>query len=338
MTWVGARQRLANACVIVPQILADQAQTLPSCARGSLIADAQLTSTGVAVVTLTPVDEPPCLIVKIPTTTTALEGLTRESAVLVALHGVERLGDWRSRLPRACASGTALGQSFRADAALPGRSAAERVDGEAAAIPLQEAAAASIHVLHRSTATSVVVDRAVAERWVDVQLYDLNRHFGRRRAGHLTRLRDELHRAVIGRTFSATWIHGDYWLGNVLVAETSPQPGGIVDWDDAAAGELPLHDVLHLLLYTRRLVTGEEIGSIVCRQLARGQWSASERRLLERYGSWCHDGALSDRHAVLLYWLRHVALHARQQRDRPGPRYRLWERRNVHSVLGAAWS
>jgi aminoglycoside phosphotransferase (APT) family kinase protein len=338
MTWVDARQRLANACVIVPHILADQARTLPSCARGSQIADAQLTSTGVAVVTLAPVDEPPCLIVKVPTTTTALEGLTRETAVLVALHGVERLGDWRTRLPRACASGTVLGQSFRADAALPGRSAAEHVNGEAAATRLRETAAASIHVLHRATAASVVADRAVAERWVDVQLHDLNRHVGGRWAGHLTRLRNELHRAVIGQTFSATWIHGDYWLGNVLVAEPSAQPDGIVDWDDAAHGELPLHDVLHLLLYTRRLVTGQEIGSIVCRQLARGEWSASERRLLERYGSWCHGGALSDRHAVLLYWLRHVALHARQQPDRPGPRYRLWERRNVHSVLAAAWS
>jgi aminoglycoside phosphotransferase (APT) family kinase protein len=340
MTWVADRRRLADACVLVPRILADQAHSLPSCARASVIADAELTSTGVAVVTLAPFGEPPCLVVKLPTTAAALEGLERESAALGALHGDERLGDWRARLPRPCASGTVLDQPFRADAALRGRPAAERVDGEAAAVRLQEAAAESIHVLHRSTATSVAVDRGLAERWVDRQLQELSRHAGvrRRRAWRLGRLRDELHRAIIGRTFSAAWIHGDFWLGNVLVEEASPGPGGVVDWNDAAAGELPLHDVLHLLLYTRRLLTGQELGQIVSRQLVRGEWSVSERRLLERYGSWCHGGALSDRHAVLLYWLRHVALHARQQRHRPGPRYRLWEWRNVHSVLAAAWS
>jgi aminoglycoside phosphotransferase (APT) family kinase protein len=340
MTRVRDERRLADACVVVPRILAGHAQSLPACARASVIADAQLTSTGVAVVRLAPADQPPCLVVKLPTTAAALEGLQRESAALAVLHGDERLGAWRARLPRPCAWGTVLDQPFRADAALPGRPAAERVNGEADALRLQEAAAESIHVLHRSTATSVAVDRGVAERWVDWQLHDLSRHAGVRRGPtwRLTRLRDELHRAVIGRTFSATWIHGDYWLGNVLVEEASPRPSAIVDWDDAASGELPLHDVLHLLLYTRRLLTGQELGPIVSRQLARGEWSGSERRLLERYGSWCHGGALSDRHAVLLYWLRHVALHARQQPDRPGPRYRLWERRNVHSVLAAAWS
>ncbi len=340
MTPRGDRRRLADACVLVPQILSGQAQSLPSCARASVIADAELTSTGVAVVKLAPVQQPPCLVVKVPTTAAALEGLERESAALGALHGDERLGDWRARLPRACAFGTVLDQPFRVDAALPGRPAAERVDGAAAAIRLQEAAAESIHVLHRSTATSVAVDRSLAERWVDGQLNELSRHAGirRRRAWRLGRLRDELYRAVIGQTFSAAWIHGDYWLGNVLVEEGSPKPGGIVDWNDAASGELPLHDLLHLLLYTRRLLTGQELGQIVSRQLVRGEWSGSERRLLERYGSWCHGGALSDRHAVLLYWLRHAALHARQQHDRPGPRYRLWEWRNVHSVMAAAWS
>jgi aminoglycoside phosphotransferase (APT) family kinase protein len=340
VTPAGDRRRLADACVLVPRILSGEAQSLPGCARASVIDDAELTSTGVAVIKLAPADRPPCLVVKVPTTTAALAGLERESAALGALHGDERLGDWRATLPRPCASGTALDQPFRADAALPGRPAAERVDGAAAAVRLQEAAAETIHVLHRSTATSVAVDRSVAERWIDGQLAELSRHAGdrRRRVWRLGRLRDELHRAVTGRTFSAAWIHGDYWLGNVLVDAASPTPRGIVDWDDAAPGELPLHDLLHLLLYTRRLLTGQELGQIVCRQLTGGEWSQGERRLLERYGCWCHDGALSDRHAVLLYWLRHVALHARQQRDRPGPRYRLWERRNVSSVLAAAWS
>ena len=42
---------------------------------------------------------------------------------------------------------------------------------------------------------------------------------------------------------------------------------------------------------------------------------------------------MSDRHALLLYWLRHAATHARQQDRGDAYRYRLWERRNVCSVV-----
>jgi Phosphotransferase enzyme family len=202
---------------------------------------------------------------------------------------------------------------------------------------MQETAAETIHVLHRSTATTVLGDFGLAGRWVDAHLDELSRHGGRNKplAGGLERLRDELCDALEGITFSAAWIHGDYWLGNLLFSGEPSTPAGIVDWDAAAPIELPLHDLLHLLLYTRRLVTGEELGQIVRRQLSGGAWSSQERRLLDRYGAWRHDGSLSDRHALLLYWLRHVALHARQQRPPVGYRYRLWERRNVDPVLAA---
>ena len=42
---------------------------------------------------------------------------------------------------------------------------------------------------------------------------------------------------------------------------------GIVDWEASTAVELPLHDLLHLLLSTRRLRTGRELGHIICEQL-----------------------------------------------------------------------
>src|SRR2546430_10380749 len=96
-----------------------------------------------------------------------------------------------------------------------------------------------------------------------------------------------------------------------------------------------MHDLLHLMLYTGRLVTGQELGQIVAGQLSGGSWSPEEHRMFDAYGAWRHDGSLSDRHALLLYWLRHAALHARQQRAPVGYRYRLWERRNLHPVLAA---
>jgi hypothetical protein len=93
--------------------------------------------------------------------------------------------------------------------------------------------------------------------------------------------------------------------------------------------------VLHLLVSTRREATGEQLGTIVRDQLTEWSWPPRERRLLDRYATWRHDGSLSDRHALLLYWLRQVAMNARQRSRVGGLRYRVWETRNVYAVLAA---
>jgi aminoglycoside phosphotransferase (APT) family kinase protein len=329
------RRRLAAACALIPRILASTS-ALPDRSNSELVVvSAELTSTGVAVAVLAPPDQPPRSVIKMPMTTEALRALERESGELAALHADERLGDWRDLVPRPGASGTVAAQPYRVDSALPGSSVLDQLKDEAMRLRLQAAAADTIHFLHRTTARTVAGNSGLAERWIDGPLRDLARHGLRRPfAYRLERLRDELHSAVSRCALSTSQIHGDYWLGNLLFAGDE-SAAGIVDWGAGAPSELPIHDVLHLLLYTRRLVSGEELGKIVRRQLTAGEWPASERRLLERYGAWCHDGSLSDRHALLLYWLRQVALHARQQARPAGYRYRLWEMRNVYSVVAA---
>jgi aminoglycoside phosphotransferase (APT) family kinase protein len=331
------RSRLADARALVPRILAFESCSLPRGALSAVVAHAQLTSTDVAVLMLAPIDEPPCMVIKMPMSAEAVRGMERETGALAALRGDGRLGAWRDLMPRPCTSGEVGAQPYRVDVALTGRPALDRVKHGAARERMLEMAAGTIQVLHRTTATTVLGDDGLARRWVDEPLDELLRHGGRRRslAPGLERVRAELHDALGGRALTAAWIHGDYWLGNLLFSDERSAPAGIVDWDRAAPLELPLHDLLHLLLYTRRLVSGEELGQIIRRQLCGGAWSAQERRLLDRYGAWRHDGSLSDRHALLLYWLRHVALHARQQPQPAGYRYRIWERRNVHPVLAA---
>jgi aminoglycoside phosphotransferase (APT) family kinase protein len=328
--------RVARACVLVPQILASHSDSLPPRARHADVVSAELTSTGVVVVVLAAAGEPPCLVIKMPTTPEAVRGLERETAVLAALHADGRLGRWRDLLPRPCAHGGSRERPYRIDAALAGQpiqSPAIRV----ARGTLLEAAARAIDVLHRVTATTVgAVD--VAEAWVDVPLRELTARARRRPELLLQfeRLRDELHEGLSGRTLSAGWVHGDYWPGNVLFASkvsTSAVPTGIVDWDASGRLELPLHDLLHLVLYTRRLLTRRELGQIVRDLILDCKWSVAERVVLDRYGSWRHDGSLSERHALLLYWLRQAAMHARQQSLCVGYRYRLWQQRNVLPVL-----
>jgi hypothetical protein len=316
------RRRLADAASLVPDVLA----ALPGPARGWVIDSARVTSTDMAVIALARPREAPAAVVKLPLTAAAARGLERESAALTALHADQRLGEWRALVPDVLAQGSVRGQTYRLDRALPGRM-------PAITAPREEAAAELIHELHRATASELAGD-AVAEHWVDAPLRELVRH-GRSHATRLRRVREELHAALAGRRLAAGWIHGDYWLGNVLCVDGHARPDGIADWEAAATPELALHDVLHLLISGRRLASGAQLGAIVRSHLDGAGWSARDRRLLDRYGTWCHDGALSDRQALLLYWLRQAAVHARQQSRIGGGRYRWWELRNVDAVLAA---
>ena len=223
-------------------------------------------------------------------------------------------------------------------AALAGRSAAGCLTSLHAHRGLLPMAAEAIAVLHRVTAVSVRGDPALARGWVDAHLAELEPYLGRDRRLRLAtaRLGHELHEVFDSGRYTASRIHGDYWLGNVLLASPESRPGkvaGIVDWDASGPCELPLHDLLHLLIYTHRLLTGRELGTIIGERLRSGEWSAAERMLFDRFAIGSDHGALSARHAVLLYWLRHVAMHTRQQSEPAGWRFKHWHRRNVLRVL-----
>jgi aminoglycoside phosphotransferase (APT) family kinase protein len=334
---VRRRDRVVRA--LAPEILAKHSESLPT-SRGAVVSHAELTSTGMAVVFLARIaGEPPCAVLKMPLTAGALRGLERETLALEALHADGRLGEWRSLLPRPCVCGSIEGQAYRVDSALPGRPIPERL---MAADPggAWRAAAETIGHLHAVTATRLPDDFDRAEQWVDTHLRELESRSAWRGPMLVAaeRLRDELHAALADWTGKAAAIHGDYWLGNLLFAEggaPDQTPAGIVDWDAWAPLELPLHDLVHLLLHTRGLRTRRELGDLVVRQLREPEWTSQERQVLDRWDLGSALGSLAERHALLLYWLRQTAMHARQQPRQIGYRYRVWERRNVLSVLAA---
>jgi hypothetical protein len=317
---------------LIRQIVAIHSQALGISVDGLAISGGALTSAGVAIVKLGLPGAPPCAVLKLTATAEGKRLLERETSMLTALHCDARLDGWRGLLPQPLARGTLDGHSYRADSALGGVPVI--VPTSADRPVLLSAAADAIAVLHTRTATTVRGGPDLARRWVDVPMGQLVRHANGSRwlSDRLQMLREELHGALAGEELIATWIHGDFWLGNLLFSG-GRAPTGIVDWEASAPLELPFHDVLHLLLYTRRLVTGRELGQLLYEHMRGRGWSAEEQAVLHRYRNWLSGGALSPRHLLLLYWLRHVASHARQQGSQVGYRYRLWERRNVASVL-----
>lgn len=312
--------------------------------------DAQLTSTGVAVGMVGADGQSPRAVLKLPLTLPAEGALARETAALDTLHRDVRLGEWRALIPRPLARGVLLGRPYRLDGMLPGRPRTGGGNREHEAATLRMAAR-TIAVLHAATARPLPADAAPTELWVERHLRTLELHAGNPRAiaAAAARVRAELREPLRGFHGQVSTVHGDYWPGNVLVADPDSagrrrRPGGqrgfpgapvgIVDWESWGPLELPHHDVLHLLLSARRQHTGQELGTIVAELLRGRDWSPDERELLDAQALGPGE-SIAMRHALLLYWLRHAAMHARQQPGQAGVRYRLWERRNVLAVVAA---
>jgi hypothetical protein len=330
---IATTTRAARLRSAVPAILGAEAAGLPACVDRSHVLAAHVTSTGLGIAIVGRRRARPCVAVKLALTAGAAAGLEREGRALAALHADARLEGWRPLVPRRLATGALSGRCYAIDSAVPDAPALT-VSGDATVLAaVQEGAAEAIGVLHRRTAASVVAGDVLVGQWVHAPAAMLAEHGGPRSARVLRELADGLGRALQGRTLTAGWVHGDFWPGNLLVR---PDGGlsGIVDWDAAGPRELPLHDVLHLLLYTRRLLGGEELGEVILGQLREPRWSARERRVLRAHGG-AADEVLSERDGVLLYWLRHAAGHTRQQAGSRSPGYRVWRRRNVDRVLEA---
>jgi hypothetical protein len=290
------------------------------------------TDTGVAVVPAGPVGRSPTVVVKLTLAEPVVPSLRRHVAVLRQLSAEPGLADW-SPLPRPVHAGPVGDQGFAVvESALPGRPAHPVARTGAPRRQLVDAALDAIAVLHARTRREVTLDDRMLAGWVDRPVQALSGALRRRGAtAEVHRLEDlgaELGDTLRGQRAGVGWVHGDFWLGNVLVGPDG-RVTGIVDWDLAQPEELGLHDVWHLLLYGRRLTSRRELGAVVADVLRESAWSPQDQETLDRAraAAW---PTLSVRTAGILYWLRHVGALA------PLPDHggnTMWVRHNVQAVI-----
>lgn len=335
MVELSDRRRAQHARAAMPRILAAAAGRLPPCADGAGVLGVHITAARTAIVLMG--NDVTCVVVKVALTPSARRSLAAEARALSALVADDRLGDWRSLVPRRLAEGEIDGLPWAVDAGLPGVPAAtERghADDRARA---QALAAEAVAVLHATSARQLSVDDGVVDRWVGERLalaINAARLLGRGAERALADVGAEIASALHGCEVAAGWIHGDYWPGNVLVLP-GPTISGIVDWDAAADDEPPLHDLLHLLFSERRVASGRELGDVVADRLRNGTWTASERPFVAAHHDTMEAHGLPERYGILLYWLRQAAAHISQQSSFTGVRHRLWAHRNIRPVLAA---
>jgi aminoglycoside phosphotransferase (APT) family kinase protein len=252
------------------------------------------------------------------------------------LHADGRLAEWRALLPTLLAVGEIDGHAYIVEQLLPGREASAVLSSPVARVRMQVAAARAIRQLHRLTAASVVVDAGLLERWIDAPLQlvrhvtaTLPRAAGNARASE--RLAAELRAALAGRTLSVCTVHGDFTPRNILVSPDGATLTGIVDWELAAQDDLPLLDLLLLLLSVRMVVHRCELGTIVRALLDGAEWLHHERALVEAAELALPGDAIGMRALVLLCWLRYVAASLRKSQYFAG--HKLWMMTNVEAVL-----
>jgi Phosphotransferase enzyme family len=130
------------------------------------------------------------------------------------------------------------------------------------------------------------------------------------------------------------FVHGDFFAGNLLTDEQG-RLSGVVDWDAAGPGRLPLLDLLHLQLTRSGAYADADWGSVLLERLlppARAGGDAATREYCAAVGVEPDPRLLEA--LVLAYWLDHVAYQLRAhpvRRAQPD-----WMERNIELVLRSA--
>lgn len=275
-------------------------------------------------------------VLKITDAEAGARGLERERAVLTALSAEPRLAELHLLLPEVLDAGSDGRWSFLVQRALPGEAAMRRLRRQGDRI-LSEASAI-VAGLHDATSAQRAVAATDVEDWIERPIAVLRGLVGQRagsaEARAIDRLGTELGVAVEGATVPFGWIHGDLWPDNILVDSQSDRITGIVDWDSAQEASLAAHDQLHLVLYTRKILEGTEIGTEICKALGpEPGWDAAELSALSAGTDALPgpDEASRRRLGVLLYWLRLVEVNLIRQQQ--ATRSRRWLDGNVRAVL-----
>jgi O-antigen/teichoic acid export membrane protein len=245
------------------------------------------------------------LILKLARSAAGAGAIDADEAVLGLLAHDPALDPIRDLLPRVIASGGDGRDRWVVQTRLPG-SNAESLTGEvrASVIGQAERVASELHESSR-----VAVSDVERHSWFDRRLEVLRDAAGDRVDRLVPRVEPSLQRATFGR------IHGDLWLGNVLV-DGSMRISGLVDWEGSQTPAPQIVDRATLWLVELARSQAVDLGTAVAGIVASG-WPDSANGLEEG--------------DALLAWLQHCASGlSKSGRYQHGT---AWFDRNVERVL-----
>jgi aminoglycoside phosphotransferase (APT) family kinase protein len=278
----------------------------------------------------------PVAVFKLSRDANAAKNMNREKDALTALAVDERLDELLPLFPRVLASGTIGRGAFVVERALPGIDARLILSDPRRGARVLKAAVETVGLLHQRTARTATVDKGLIQKWIDEPLR-LIRGLGDVHSGIAAnsaaaeRLGATLSDGLIGRRLAVSWVHGDFFPGNILVSADGGAVTGLVDWDLAAPDDLPLLDVVQFLVGSHLARGRSELGRVVRGLLNGSGFRTDELRVLATSQANLGGDGLSTRELVLLTWLRHVRCNL--TKTSYFARHRWWVRENVEGVL-----
>lgn len=289
----------------------------------------------VIVIAVGPEDQCPEAIIKLPQTNSALTYIQRQSTVIRTLSSDPRLGDWVTFLPTLVAEGEIGGQGFVVERAMSGHPIENIIVDPKIRLRVQSIAAETIGELHKRTTASVIVGPELLERWIHrpmslIREWNSTLPGGDKNDLSLQRLAETLHATLAGRKCNASWIHGDFWVGNLLAQRDGSALTGIVDWDLAMPDSLPVLDIIALIVSDRVHEERCVLGDIIQALLRHASLTSHEMTLLEPVTAAPGD-AHELRTFILLYWLHHIA--ASLSRSSRRDTHWIWIVKNFETVL-----
>ena len=245
-------------------------------------------------------------LIKIANNSEGAMCLQRQSATLQRLKAEPGLGEISQLLPIVLAeSATYIVE--RLAVGKPGQImlSDERWRGRALA-----SAGTVITALHSRTATRATIGDAWVSDWIDRPIALIESAAWRvlpaeRSTAAFTAIRRSQHAAWVGRTLSLGWSHGDFNPTNILFSDDGDRVTGIVDWSRARPDAPGALDPCHLILAARALVSGRDIGDVVCDLLRQPRWDADEECCFAERSAAATESEI--RALVLLTWLNYAA-------------------------------
>ena len=277
-------------------------------------------------------------VLKISRNPAAARVMERERKLLSQLRADPRLDQLLSILPDELSWGRMGEAAFVVERVLPGLDGRTLLDDPIRTTRMQSAALDVAAVLHGRTARIVTVDPDLTNRWIDEplrQIASLRAMYPwvALHASALKRLGEMLREPLLGRRLAVSWVHGDFFPGNLLMSPDGSSVRGLVDWDLAAADDIPVLDAMQLVIGTNLIRDRSELGQMVLRLLDGNGFSAGEAEALEKAQAQFEPHGLSMREAVILNWLRHIGCNL--SKSAHFSQHRRWLKENVVTVLEA---
>ena len=266
--------------------------------------------TDMDVLVIGPRNSPFTAILHLPASQSAILGFEHQKKICASLQADTRLGEWRRLLPNLIHEGQFQDKPYWIVERLPGINAADvMLDPNKRQIALHSSLGV-VERLHQITAVEAVVDKKMLEELVIDPLQNIRNstliYYHPKSRYLLDRLEEQLSETLSCQQLTIGWIHGDYWPANILVTPDGSEVTGIVDWDLSQPTSLPSLDLVNLLISTRRIEEGNELGEILAGILTEGAWRQHEQIIWEHATQALGGRFPQLRESLLIFWLQHL--------------------------------